>query len=116
MRSLRRAAGRFRNLARADGSPPGAHDGLSLSRSYEGRFVIDGEYTDVAAETIATAIHAYTDRQPTPAHRPHEPGVARWRGPARPRWTVSRRRAPTGLAIEPSLTTVGTSWPEPPPG
>ena len=61
LRSLRRAAGHFRNLARADGSPPGTHDGLHLSRAYGGHMVLSGELTDLAAETVATAIHAYTD-------------------------------------------------------
>jgi hypothetical protein len=61
LRSLRRAAAHFRALARADGAEPGAHDGLFVSRTYDGRTVLSGELDDLAAETVVTAIHAYTD-------------------------------------------------------
>lgn len=61
MRSLRRAVGHFRNLALADGSRPRVPDGLHLSRTYGGRTVISGEFGSLAAETITTALHAYTD-------------------------------------------------------
>lgn len=61
VRGLRRAAGHFRNLARADGSPPGEHDGLHLSRTFEGRSVLSAELSDAAAEIVTTALHAYSD-------------------------------------------------------
>jgi len=60
-RDLRRACAHFRNLARADGTKPGEHDGLHISPTFDGRTVISGELTDLAAETVMTAIHAYTD-------------------------------------------------------
>ncbi|MGZ4691257.1 MAG: DUF222 domain-containing protein [Acidimicrobiia bacterium] len=61
LRSLRRAAAHFRKLALADGCEPRAHDGLSLSRLFDGRTVISAELGDLAAETVATALHAYVD-------------------------------------------------------
>ena len=48
-------------LALADGTEPSAHDGLHVSRLYDGRTVIRGELSDLAAETVTTALHAYTD-------------------------------------------------------
>jgi hypothetical protein len=59
--ALRRAAAHFRNLARADSTPPGVHDGLYLSKAYSGTHVLSAELSDLAAETVATALHAYTD-------------------------------------------------------
>lgn len=67
-RSLRRAAGHFRNLALTDGSRPPIPDGLHLSRGWAGRTVISGEFGDLAAETITTALHAYAD--PPDRHNP----------------------------------------------
>ena len=61
LRSLRRATAHFRNLALADGTEPGDHDGLHMSRTYDGRTVISGELGDLAAETVVTALHAYMD-------------------------------------------------------
>jgi len=61
LRGLRRAAAHFRNLARADGSPPGHHDGLHLSRTFAGRSVLSAELGDLAAETVTTALHAFVD-------------------------------------------------------
>jgi hypothetical protein len=61
LRSLRRAAAHFRTLARADGSRPGDQDGLHLSRTFGGVTILNGELTDAGAETVLTAIHAYTD-------------------------------------------------------
>jgi hypothetical protein len=61
LRDLQRAAGHFRSLALANGSLPGEQDGLYLSRGYDGVTVISGELTDAGAETVVTAIHAYTD-------------------------------------------------------
>jgi hypothetical protein len=61
MRSLRRAAAHFRRLAQADGTAPGDQDGLHLSRTFDGRTIISGELGDIAAETVMTALHAYTD-------------------------------------------------------
>jgi hypothetical protein len=61
LRSLRRAAAHFRKLALADGSPPSVQDGLYLARTFDGRTVVSGELDDLAAETVTTALHAYTD-------------------------------------------------------
>ncbi|MGZ4690467.1 MAG: DUF222 domain-containing protein [Acidimicrobiia bacterium] len=61
LRSLRRACAHFRKLALADGTDPGERDGLYLSRTYEGVVALSSELEDVAAETVLTAIHAYTD-------------------------------------------------------
>jgi hypothetical protein len=71
---LRRAAAHFRNLARSEGSVPGEHDGLHISRTFAGTHVLSAELCDLAAETVVTALHAYTDpptdRDPrTPAKR-----------------------------------------------
>lgn len=60
-RTLRRACAHFRKLALADGAEPGARNGLHLSRTYDGISVLNGELEDTAAETVLTAIHAYTD-------------------------------------------------------
>ena len=61
LRSLRLATAHFKRLALADGTEPSAHDGLHVSRLYDGVTVIKGELSDVAAETVVTALHAYTD-------------------------------------------------------
>jgi len=61
LRGLRRAAAHFRNLARADGSAPGHHDGVHLSRTFDGRSVLSAELSDLAAETVTTALHASVD-------------------------------------------------------
>lgn len=61
MRGLRRATARFRNLARADGNEPVDVDGLYFSRTFGNRSVLSGEFGDLAAETVATALHAYTE-------------------------------------------------------
>jgi hypothetical protein len=69
LRTLRRATAHFRHLATADGSEPGARDGLFVSQLYDGRTVISGEVGDLAAETIVTALHAYTDPPSDDDHR-----------------------------------------------
>src|SRR4051794_38694776 len=61
LRYLRRATAHFRRLALADGTEPSAHDGLHISRLYDGVTVIKGELSDLAAETVVTALHAYAD-------------------------------------------------------
>ena len=61
LRNLRRATAHFRRLALANGTEPRAHDGLHVSRLFDGRTVISGELSDLAAETVTTALHAYTD-------------------------------------------------------
>jgi hypothetical protein len=61
LRALRRATAHFRRLALADGTEPSAHDGLYVSRLYDGRTVIKGDLSDLAAETVTTALHAYAD-------------------------------------------------------
>jgi hypothetical protein len=69
LRTLRRACQSFRKLALADGTEPGARNGLFLSRTYDGVTVLSGELEDTAAETVLTAIHAYTDPPSDDDHR-----------------------------------------------
>ena len=61
LRGLRRATAHFKRCALADGTEPSEHDGLYVSRLYDGRTVIKGDLSDLAAETVVTALHAYTD-------------------------------------------------------
>jgi hypothetical protein len=61
LRSLRRATAHFKRCALADGTEPSAHDGLHVSPLYDGRAVLKGEFSDLAAETVVTALHAYVD-------------------------------------------------------
>lgn len=61
LRSLGRVTAHFRNLALADGTAPGDRDGLYLSRTFAGTTVLTGELSDAAAETVFTAIQAFTD-------------------------------------------------------
>jgi len=61
LRAVARLAARFRNLARSDGRVPRVPDGLHVSRGYAGRTVLSGDFGDLAAETVVTALHAYTD-------------------------------------------------------
>ena len=68
-RSLRRASAHFRKLALAEGTEPGARNGVYLSRTYEGITVVSGELEDTAAETVLTAIHAFTDPPSDDDHR-----------------------------------------------
>jgi hypothetical protein len=60
-RGLRGATAHFKRIALADGTEPSAYDGLHVSQLYDGRTVIKGELSDLAAETVMTALHAYTD-------------------------------------------------------
>ncbi len=60
-RSLQRACAHFRKLALAEGTEPGARNGLFLAKTYDGITVLNGELEDTGAETVLTAIHAYTD-------------------------------------------------------
>jgi hypothetical protein len=74
LKYLRVATNHFRNLARADGAAPGERDGLHLSQTYGGVTVLNAELTDAGAETVVTAVHAYTDApsaddRRTPAQR-----------------------------------------------
>jgi hypothetical protein len=61
LRSLRLATAHFKRCALADGTEPSALDGLHISRLYDCRTVIKGDLSDLAAETVTTALHAYTD-------------------------------------------------------
>ena len=61
LRSLGRATAHFRNLARANGREPRVPDGLHCSKTYANRTVLSGEFGDLAAETITTALTSYTD-------------------------------------------------------
>ena len=60
-RELRRACAHFRNCARADGTEPRRHDGLTISRAYGGTTIVHAELSSTAAEIVETAIHALTD-------------------------------------------------------
>jgi hypothetical protein len=61
LRRLRRACAHFRKCALADGTEPGARDGLHISRTFDGVVAFSGELEDLGAETVLTAVHAYTD-------------------------------------------------------
>jgi hypothetical protein len=61
LRELRRATAHFKRLALADGTEPGAHDGLHVSQAYAGGVAFSGELADLGGETFMTALHAYTD-------------------------------------------------------
>jgi hypothetical protein len=60
-RELRRACAHFRACARADGTAPRTHDGLTISTGYAGRTTFHAELSSSASETVETAIHALTD-------------------------------------------------------
>jgi hypothetical protein len=61
LRTLRRAAQHFRKCALADGTEPGARNGLYVSKTYDGVTVFNGQLEDMGGETLVTALHAYTD-------------------------------------------------------
>jgi hypothetical protein len=61
LRTLRRAAQHFRKCALAEGTEPGARNGLYVSKTFEGTTVVNGQFEDLAGETVLTALHAYTD-------------------------------------------------------
>jgi hypothetical protein len=60
-RELRRACAHFRDCARADGTEPRQHDGLTISTGYHGRKQYQAELSSAAAETFETALHTLTD-------------------------------------------------------
>jgi hypothetical protein len=60
-RELRRACAHFRDCARADGTEPRQHDGLTISSGYAGRKVIQAELSSSAAEIVEHGIHVLTD-------------------------------------------------------
>ena len=60
-RQLQQACSHFRNRAQADGTEPRDHDGLSISTTYGGRTMLNGNLSSSAAETVVNAIHALTD-------------------------------------------------------
>jgi hypothetical protein len=60
-RELRRACAHFRDCARADGTEPREHDGLTIATGYAGRKLVQAELSSSAAETFETALHALTD-------------------------------------------------------
>ena len=73
-KGVRRLAQAFKNLARADGTRPVEPDGVRLSKVLDGRTTISGEFSNLAAETITTALNAFTERPSdtddrTPAQR-----------------------------------------------
>ena len=61
MKALRVEVAHFRNLARGDGKKPRKLDGLHLSRTFANRSALRGDFGDLDAETIRTALYAYTD-------------------------------------------------------
>ena len=60
-RELQRTCAHFRHCAQADGTEPRDHDGLSISTTYAGRTMINGNLSSTAAETVVNALHALTD-------------------------------------------------------
>jgi hypothetical protein len=60
-RELRRACTHFRNCARADGTEPREHDGLTLNTDYHGATHVHAQLSSAGAEIVATALHALTD-------------------------------------------------------
>ncbi len=58
---VRRAAAKFKACAHADGTRPVEPDGLRLAKVLDGRTTLTGEFSNGAAETITTALHAFTD-------------------------------------------------------
>ncbi len=93
-RQLRRACAHFRHCATADGTEPRAHDGLTISTTYADRTLLTAELSELAAETVVTAIHAFTD--------PPTDGDART--PARRRADALVRMAEVALAGFPQHT------------
>jgi len=87
-RELRRACAHFRNLARADGTCPRDHDGLTISRTYAGRTWLGADLSSSAAEVVLTAIHELTD----------PPSESDARTPARRRADALVRMAELALA------------------
>ncbi len=61
LRELRRACAHFRNCARADGTEPRVHDGVTISSGYDGRTLLQADLSSSGAETVVTALHALTD-------------------------------------------------------
>lgn len=61
IRELQRTCAHFRNYAQADGTEPRDHDGLSISKTFGGRTMINGNLSSAAAETVVNALHALTD-------------------------------------------------------
>ena len=61
MRELRRACAHFRDCAKADGTCPREHDGVTLSKTYRGTSIFNGALSSSAAEIVERAIHAFTD-------------------------------------------------------
>ena len=60
-RELRRACAHFRDCAKADGTEPREHDGLTISQTYAGRGLIQADLSSSALETVSHAIHELTD-------------------------------------------------------
>jgi hypothetical protein len=60
-RELRRACAHFRDCARADGTCPREYEGVTLSKTYRGTTILNGELSSTAGEIVVTAIHAFTD-------------------------------------------------------
>ena len=69
IRELQRTCAHFRNCAQADGTEPRDHDGLSISKTYGGRTVLNGNLSSSAAETVVSALHALTDPPSEDDHR-----------------------------------------------
>src|SRR3954447_7763666 len=61
MKRLRAEVAHFRNLACRDGKRPRKLDGLHVSSTFGNRTVLSGDFGDLEAEILRTALHAYTD-------------------------------------------------------
>ena len=97
-RELQRACAHFRACAQRDGTEPRDHDGLTLSQTYGGRTILNGNLSSAAAEIVVNAIHALTD----------PPSVEDRRTPARRRADALVRMAELAMA---QLAGVGPAGP-----
>ena len=61
MKKLRAEVEHFRTLARRDGKKPRKLDGLHVSSTFGNRTALSGDFGDLDAEILRTALHAYTD-------------------------------------------------------
>ena len=61
MKRLRAEVAHFRKLAGRDGKKPRKLDGLHVSTTFANRTALSGDFGDLDAEILRTALHAYTD-------------------------------------------------------
>ena len=61
MKKLRAEVAHFQTLARRDGKKPRKLNGLHVSTTFANRTALSGDFGDLDAEILRTALHAYTD-------------------------------------------------------